>query len=300
MKVLTQPKPARLPLAGGREGATVRVHPLLTGEIRMPPGGISRPTGPAAELRGLGLLTPRSRSTWVPVPAFLVEHPTAGAILVDSGLHESVATDPSANLGRRSVRLLPVRMTPEQSAPALLGLRGLEAVDVRFVIMTHLHNDHASGISEFPAATFVASRAEWEAASSGGFRQGYRREQFDHAFDWRLVDYDDEAIDSHSTFARAVDLFGDGSVRLLFTPGHSTGHQSVLLRLTAGDLLLTGDAAYTRRTIDEDLEPLFRADAHVFHRSLGEIRRHLEREPGTVVICGHDADAWPGLRAVYT
>ena len=298
--MLTQPTPARIPLPGGQAGATVRVHPLRTGEIRLPPGGIERPKGPLAELRGFGLLRPRSRFTWVPVPAFLVEHPTAGAMLVDTGLDASVATDPRESFGRRSSRLLPLRQAPEESLPAHLAARGLEPAAIRFVVMTHLHNDHASGISQFPTATFVAAAAEWEAACSGGFLQGYRRRQFDHAFDWRLVDFDDEAIDSYSTFGRSVDLFGDGSVRLLFTPGHSPGHQSVLLRLGAGDLLLTGDAAYTRRTIDEDLEPLFRADAHVFRRSLGEIRRHLEREPATVAICGHDADAWTGLQAVYT
>jgi len=61
MGVVTKPAPARLPLPGGRSGATVRVHPLGTGEILLPPLAFDRPTGRAGKLRGMGLHVPRSR-----------------------------------------------------------------------------------------------------------------------------------------------------------------------------------------------------------------------------------------------
>jgi glyoxylase-like metal-dependent hydrolase (beta-lactamase superfamily II) len=278
----------------------VRVHPLRTGEVRLPPRALDRPTGPLGDLRGLGLHRRKARWSWVPVPVFLVEHPGAGAILVDTGFHESVADDPRASLGRRQPKVLPVRMPAGESAPAQLRARGIEPEDVRVVVLTHLHNDHASGVAQFPAATFVVSAAEWAAAGRRGFRDGYRHAQFDHPFDWRLVDFGADEVDAYETFGRAVDLFGDGAVRLLFTPGHSDGHQSVLLRLSGGELLLTGDAAYARRTIDEDLVPVFRSDTHRYRRSLGEIRRYLETHPDTRVVCGHDAAAWPALPAVFT
>jgi N-acyl homoserine lactone hydrolase len=171
---------------------------------------------------------------------------------------------------------------------------------VRLVVMTHLHWDHASGVSEFPDATFIVDQREWDAATQPrGSTRGYVVPQFDYGFDWRSVDYEDPAIESFETFGASIDLFGDGSVRLLSTPGHTLGHQSLLLRLDGREALLCGDAAYTRRAIDEELAPLLTADEHRFWRSLKEIRRFVERTPGLVVIPGHDADTWPALDELY-
>ena len=60
---------------------------------------------------------------------------------------------------------------------------------------------------------------------------GYRRAHFDYAFDYRTVDFDRAGIDSYASFGRTFDLFGDGSIHLAFTPGHSAGHMSVICRL---------------------------------------------------------------------
>ena len=74
----------------------------------------------------------------------------------------------------------------------------------------------------------------------------------------------------------------------------------MLLRLSRDrELLLTADAAYSTHTIRDRLLPLFCADEHLYLRSLGEIRRFLERTPGAIVICGHDPEQWPRLAAVY-
>jgi glyoxylase-like metal-dependent hydrolase (beta-lactamase superfamily II) len=146
----------------------------------------------------------------------------------------------------------------------------------------------------------VVSAIEWRAASSGGTLQGYRPRQFDHAFDWRTVDYEQPGVDSFASFGRSVDLLGDGSIRLVFTPGHTHGHQSVVLRLHGRELLLTGDAAYRRQAVDDDELPIFLADEHRYRRSLAEIRRYVEQTPDAVVICGHDPDGWPELAEVYS
>jgi glyoxylase-like metal-dependent hydrolase (beta-lactamase superfamily II) len=219
---------------------------------------------------------------------------------VDTGLHPSVAIDPAQNFGRLGRMVNEFRMEPEQALAGQLRARGVDPADVGVVVMTHLHTDHASGVSEFPDATFVVDRREWQAAiRPRGFLRGYRTQQFDYGFDWRAVDYDARDIDSFASFGAAVDLFGDGSVRLLATPGHTAGHQSVLVRLRGREALLTGDAAYTLRAIREDVAPLITADEHRFWRSLREIRRLVEQSPGLVVVPGHDADTWPTLDAVY-
>ncbi len=279
----------------------MRLHPLLCGEILTPPGVLERPSGPARTLRGLGFAS-RSRSDWpwVPIPAFLVEHPGAGAIVVDTGLHPSVAIDPSQSFGKVAGRLYRFRYEASQAVPAQLRARGVQPAEVRVVVMTHLHTDHASGVSEFPDATFVVDGREWAAATgSRGMLRGYRTAQFDHGFDWRTLDYSAGHVDSFASFGASLDLFGDGSVRLVATPGHTAGHQSLVLRLRGREALLCGDAAYTRRAIDEDVTPLLMDDEHRWRRSLGEVRRFVQRTPGLVVIPGHDPDTWPALDGVY-
>ena len=122
---------------------------------------------------------------------------------------------------------------------------------------------------------------------------------FDHDYDWRTIDWSAPYVEGHATFMRSVDLLGDGSIRLAHTPGHTPGHQSLLLRLSDRTLLLTGDATYAIRSIDEDLVPIFVDDMHDFRRSTSEIRNYRTQNPNDVVICGHDQANWPAVEAVY-
>ena len=300
MPVAAATKRARLPLAGGVEGAGVVVHPMRIARMLAMPHFYQRPSGPLPTLRGLGLLTPRRKWTPVPIPAFLVEHPGAGPVLIDTGLPAAAATEGAHALGRRAGVAYSIEMKPEWLVTEQLRARGVDPIDVRTVVMTHMHYDHASAVGEFPQATFVVDAGEWRAARSGGFTTGYAQKLFDRPFDWREIDFDDPRVSSYATFGRTLDLLGDGSIRLLSTPGHSKGHMSVLLRLESGhELLLTADAAYSRRTIDEQLVPVFVDDVHRYRRSLGEIRRYLEQTPDAEVICGHDAEGWPAVRERY-
>lgn len=297
MAISVDARPAVLPLAGGRVGATVSVEPLLCGEVAAPPGFFDRRRGRLGRLRTM--IVPRSRWIWLPVPAFLVHHPAAGAILIDTGFHPSVPVDPTRNLGPVAGRLQRVRVAPDQALETQLAARSLRPTEIRTVVMTHLHFDHASGISELAGATFIVDANEWRHACRDGLLHGYHRHHFDHALDWRSVSFDASEVDSFSSFGRTLDLFGDGSVRLLSTPGHTFGHMSVLLRLRERELLLTADAMYSVRSLTADLLPLFVEDEHLYRRSLGEIRRYVRQTPGSVVVSGHDPDSWPKLASRY-
>jgi len=297
MRVAAEARRAELPLAGGVPGATVAVHPLLTAEALAPPAFAARPTGRLPRLRGLAAR--RSRWTWLPIGAFLVEHPGAGLLLVDAGLHSSVAADARPNLGRRHKATLTVRMDPDQSVTGQLRARGVEPTAVDAVVMTHLHYDHASGLAELPDTTYLVDCREWAAATSRGFTSGYRKRLVDHAFDWRTVDFDGPGVEAFASFGRSIDLFGDGSLRLVSTPGHSAGHLSVVARLADRELVLAGDAAPSLANIEEQRLGLLFDDEHLFRRSLRELHRYLEVTPDALVICSHDADLWPTLDPVY-
>jgi glyoxylase-like metal-dependent hydrolase (beta-lactamase superfamily II) len=300
MPVATEPRPASLPLPGGRPNATVRVHPIVTGEMHAPRIYTERPTGRLAAVRIVaGLLGPRRRWNWLPVPAFLVEHPGVGAILIDTGLHPSCVEGAAANMGQAGRVLYRIRMDHDQALRVQLPALGVEPRGVKVVIMTHLHIDHASAVSEFPDATFVVDRREWAAAAAGGARHGYHPRQFDHAFDWRALDFEADPVQSFAGFAQTLDLFGDGSVRVASTPGHTAGHQSVILRTGGGEVLVVGDAAFTERALRGEAMPLIVTDEHRYRRSLKEIGRYLEQTPDAIAIPGHDWKLFPHLPRVY-
>ncbi len=300
MPVATEPRPAELPLPGGRADATVRVHPILTGEMRAPRAHHERPTGLLTIPRTLlSLAGVGGGWRWLPIPAFLVEHPSAGAVLIDTGLHPICATDPSANLGRLIAAVSRIRISRDQALRVQLPNRGVQPKDVAVVIITHLHIDHASAVSEFPNAVFVIDGREWTAATEGGALQGYQHRQFDHAFDWRTLDYTADPVQSFAGFAQSLDLFGDGSVRLVSTPGHTLGHQSVILRTGGGEVLIVADAAYSERELMGEITSFVIADQHLYSRTLKEIARYREQTPAAVVIPSHDWELWPRLQSVY-
>ena len=300
MATAAEPQPARLPLPGGREGATVRLHPLLCARMIAPPGFVHRTKGRLAPLRALGVGVSQDEWPELPVQAFLVEHPGAGLLLIDTGFHASVAVDARQGMGRLGGLIFKdLQMDPRQAVPAQLRELGFDAGDVGTVLLTHLHSDHASGISQFPEATFLVSKQEWHAAAGARQTEGYFGRQFDHAFDYGTLDFESRDADSYATFGRAIDVFGDGSVRMVFTPGHTAGHCSVVLRLKGREALITSDAAYTERTIAETALPFKMDDEHRFRRSLREIQLFLEGAPDTLVITGHDMPAWRRLDSVY-
>lgn len=302
MKVHVEAKPLHEPLAGGTPGATVTVEPLVAGQVSWSRSMMESPGGRFLTLKLLrALLTGKPEMT-VPCPAFLIRHPSAGAILVDTGLHPSIATDGHENFGRLGARLGKPTLAPGADVPAQLRERGLDPGEIPVVLMTHLHIDHSSAISEFPNSTFVVSEVEWKAATVGSSPalNGYRRTHFDYAFDYRTIDFDRGGIDSYATFGRSFDLFGDGSIRLAYTPGHSAGHMSVIAHLRERDFVIGGDATYTAGQLDGTAPLAPRPfDAHNYRRSLQELKLFKREFPQAIVTPGHDPEFYQQLDARY-
>jgi N-acyl homoserine lactone hydrolase len=297
---LAHPSRLHTPLEGGRAGATITVHPLVCAWTPAPPEMLVKEYG---LLRSLARMRGGPRPDWVPLPitAFLLEHPGAGPMLVDTGLHASVGVDPKQSFGRILGRMYRgIEMKPDQTVAAQVRARGIAPTDVKVAIMTHLHLDHASAISDFTEATYVLGQGEWAAFQSGlPALQGYVRKHVAHAVEYREIVYSDRSVDSYSTFGRSFDLFGDGSVRLVHTPGHTHGHQSVIVRLKGREALLAGDAIYYVKTLDDGRRPLFLADEHNWQRSLREIQLYRRENPDALIIPCHDGELWKRIEERY-
>jgi glyoxylase-like metal-dependent hydrolase (beta-lactamase superfamily II) len=156
-------------------------------------------------------------------------------------------------------------------------------------------------MSEFAGATFVVSEEEWVAASTDPrpFMRGYRPAHYDYAFDYRTLSYDSDRVDSYASFGRTFDLFGDGSVRLASTPGHTAGHQSVICRLADRDLVIAGDAVYTYAQLVGGSEPPRPVDLHNWRRSLRELQLFARNYPQAVIVPGHDRQLFDRLEKSY-
>jgi N-acyl homoserine lactone hydrolase len=302
MGISVEPHPLHEPLAGGTRGATVIVEPLVAGHFEWPKAMMVSPGGRMRGAKVMRALVTGKEALEIPCPAFLVRHPSAGAILVDTGLHPSIATDPSENFGSLGARFGKPSLAPGEDVPSQLRKRGLEPGEIPIVVMTHLHMDHSSAISEFPNSTFVVSEAEWRYAANVGnpAAQGYRRSHFDYAFDYRTVDFDRDNIASYASFGRTFDLFGDGSIHLAFTPGHSPGHMSIVCRLAEHDFVIGGDAMYVLGQLDgSEPGPPRPHDAHNLRRSLQELRLFHRQFPSAVIAPSHDPDFYARIERRY-
>ncbi|MDX6602592.1 MAG: N-acyl homoserine lactone hydrolase [Solirubrobacterales bacterium] len=204
----------------------------------------------------------------LPVPAYLIETESE-RILIDTGLHPDAVTEPDSRYGQGTA-LSHFGLEQEQ------GLAEQVELDtVTRVVLTHLHFDHAGGLSLIPAAVpVVVQRTEWEAAHD---RAGIERNFFmpgdyaDAPANLVLIDGDH-------------DLLGDGSVELLSTPGHTAGHQSVQI----GDLVLGADVALFASSLDDHRFPAFGYSQDEQVRSAERLRKL--RDTGLTVQPGHDPD----------
>jgi N-acyl homoserine lactone hydrolase len=208
-------------------------------------------------------------SVTVPVATYLIEHPD-GYALFDAGLGPRFRRPTGA----------PANGFVDLEASSCVDVRlrsvGVDPADVRYLVNSHLHTDHAGGNALVPAATVVVQRAEWEYAHRTGGRE-YELSEFDTGQAVRQVE-------------GRHDLFGDSSVVLIPTPGHTPGHQSALVQTTTGEVVLTGDACNMRRAMDELRLPDHAHDLGEYERSLLLLRDLRTR--GAVVLFGHDPEFW--------
>jgi glyoxylase-like metal-dependent hydrolase (beta-lactamase superfamily II) len=270
----------------------VTYETIHVGDVTAPRAWIFRSEGHGGLRAATDLLMPGDRTMRLPLLCFVVRHPAHGVVLVDTGLHPDAATNLSRDYGRLTAMMFRSLKPAQETFAEQLRTLGVEPGQVETVVMTHLHADHTSAMRLLGAATFVISRAEWAAATSrGAVLAGYVAHHLPPAERVRRVDFERDG-EQDAPFARVVDVFGDGSIRLVSTPGHTPGHLSVLLKVADAEVLLIGDAVYTLRSLHEELLPMRTVDDGLYLDSLRAIKAYAKARPDARLIPTHDEEAW--------
>lgn len=192
-------------------------------------------------------------------------------LLWDTGL-------PFARLGEPHSKTAPISMVLDTTISSQLSQVELKPSDIDYVAISHFHPDHTGQLSEFENATLLIGQADW-AVLTGQSLKGARlarKEPFAH---WL------KGPGTVVEIAKDKDVFGDGSVVILATPGHTPGHKSLLVRLSHDRVfLITGDAAHRVRNLDEALVPVFNTDRADTLASIARLKRIREALQAEIVI----------------
>ncbi|MFJ9153455.1 N-acyl homoserine lactonase family protein [Streptomyces sp. NPDC102270] len=270
----------------------MKVFPLRVGRTKVPYGQFY---GGHDGFSVLDLAGDKSSFIWVPIHAYLIEHPTVGPMLLDTGIAPAQAGGHDAYYGGTVMQYFTDEdeydLPAEERIEAQLARHGRHPEDIRHIIVTHFHEDHIGALPLFPDAEIVLSRGEYDARDSliAGLVPLAFSKSVAQVRSWRPVDFTGPEIGG---FEGSYDLFGDGSVVLLPTPGHSPGSTSALVELGGGRrALLAGDALYTVRhlAVDDVMQMQVQNGAKpVFTDTVRRIQWLHRLLPGLVVLPAHD------------
>ncbi|MFN8452812.1 MAG: N-acyl homoserine lactonase family protein [Anaerolineae bacterium] len=261
----------------------MNIHLISTGQVKITQNWrVGKGSG---AMRLVNTLLDRQFSDWLPIYCTVIEHPE-GLIVVDTGIpsdaNAPIYFPPHMRLVQRAA---PFDISPEQEIGAQMRVRGLNPADVRWVVLTHLHQDHDGGLKHFPNAEFLVSRQEWAAGQGlGGRMSGYLNWRW-RGLAPRLVDFESGA---YYGFDASETLTPD--IRLVPTPGHSAGHLSVVVEQDDHTLFIAGDAAYTQDLLIQDRIDGVGPDPEAQHDSHRRIMALAAQVP-TVFLPSHDPDA---------
>ncbi|MEU8122530.1 N-acyl homoserine lactonase family protein [Spirillospora sp. NPDC049024] len=274
------------------------VSVISTGTVAIRPEHV----GPTWKNTYVWLFSSRRWTAPRPINVYVVEH-REGLVLFDTGQDRASVTDPhyfpGGLNGRVYSRLARFDIGPEDTLAAGLQRLGHRTGDVRTAVLSHLHQDHIGGLPDLGKSEIVVSRPEWESLhrplpEARGLMPGHIDLP---GLRWNQVDMEALADPALAPFTRGHDLFGDGSLVLLPTPGHTPGSMSMLVRRPRrAPLLMVGDLTYDDRLLADDKLPGVGSKRmmRTATRMVNELRSRI---PGLVVLPAHDPAAGDRLAA---
>lgn len=219
----------------------MKIHPIKTGTVRIHER--QRRGEGHGITRAVRTLFDRTWTEPLPIYAWLIEHPE-GLIVVDTG---ETARTAAPDYFPRWHPFYRYAVRPEVRPDEEIGLQlldiGVRPEDVRWVVLTHLHTDHAGGLHHFPRSEILVSRTEYRAARGfAGRLRGYLPHRWPRWFAPRLIELSGAPV---GPFPHSFAVTDAQDVRVVPTPGHTTGHCSVVVLDGDRMVFLAGDTTYS-------------------------------------------------------
>ncbi|WP_345800295.1 N-acyl homoserine lactonase family protein [Microbacterium sp. AZCO] len=277
----------------------VTVSILQTGSIRIRPSQLTQSATRPVVLRRMRMLFgDRDWTPLLPINAYLIEHPD-GPILVDTG-ESPHATErgwtPRWHPFFR--RCVDIHVGPDEGIGSLLARRGMAAADLRAVVLTHLHHDHADGLGDVVGPPVLLAREHWDA-----FRRPFRAtlegalpKHWPPGFRPEILRTTGGRL---GPWAKTYPLTADGRVVAVPTPGHVPGHLSVVVFGDAATYLVGGDVTYAQELLDRELTDGVNTRPRLAIEQLRRIKAFAAQEP-IVLLPAHDPGAATRLAAGET
>lgn len=216
----------------------------------------------------------------------VLRHPRFGTYLIDTGVERAMRDAPE-RAAMQGMVASAMRRDQLHIKTALGDWLAREKTPVRGVLLSHLHLDHIMGTPDLPAGTALyAGPGETSArAMLFWFTQGTADQLLAGKPPLREWQFQRDAA---GRFEGVVDVFGDGSLWAIWTPGHTPGSTSYLARTPTGPVLFVGDSCHTRWGWEHEVEPgSFTADHARNLDSLRRLRRLAQSHPKLQVRLGH-------------
>ncbi len=244
--------------------------------------------------RGHGSLRPINTmldTTWtepLPIYAWVIEHPE-GLLVVDTG-ETARAAEPGYFPWWHPYFKVGVRewVRPEEEIGPQLRALGIAPTDVRWVLLTHLHTDHAGGLHHFLKSQILVSRTEYRAASGlRGQASGYLPQHWPTWFAPQLIDF---APQPFGPFPNSYPLTRAGDIHLVPTPGHTSGHLSVIVQEDEHALFFAGDTSYTQQLMLEQAIDGVTSNEALYQQTSHQILTYVQSVP-TIYLPSHDPES---------
>jgi len=204
---------------------------------------------------------------------YLIRH-DQGLLLWDTGVPDAVAAMPDGMVVANGA----ITYRRARTLASQLTELGVKPADVTYVALSHTHGDHVGNVALFGSSTVLIQAAEYDGAMAGPNKPAFAASQ------------------KFEKLAGDHDVFGDGSVTILSTPGHTPGHQSLLVRLPkTGYIVLTGDAVHFRDNWEHKRVPSINVNPEQTLASLARLQRVLDERKAQLWI-NHDKPQSDGLR----